>query len=63
MDLLRPRQRCLDVGHDVVGADMLDEFGLMEELRGLVAGAAQDQRAAGFLQAITRSRSAGCRSA
>ena len=39
MDLLRPRQRRLDVGHDVVGADMLDEFGLMEELRGLLARA------------------------
>ena len=42
MDLLRPRQRRLDVRHDVVGADMVDELGLLEELRGLMARAAQD---------------------
>jgi hypothetical protein len=33
---------------------MLDESGLMEELRGLVTCAAQDQRAAGVFQAITQ---------
>ena len=54
MDLLRPRQRRLDVGHDVVCADMVDEFGLMEELCRLVARATQDQCTAGFLQAIAQ---------
>jgi len=37
MDLVRPRQRRLDVRQDVVCADMVDEFGLMKELRRLRA--------------------------
>ena len=52
MDVVRPREGRLDVRHDVVTADMFDELGAVEERGGLMARAAEDQRAAGFLQAI-----------
>ncbi len=51
---------CLDVREDVVCADVLDEIGLLEKLRGLVAGAAEQQRPAGFRQALAKTSSA-CR--
>jgi hypothetical protein len=50
--LLGLRQRCLHMRQDVLGADMLDELGLLEELGGLVPRAAEDQRPSGPGQAI-----------
>ena len=43
VNFLCPCQRRLHVRDDVVGAHVIDELGLMKELCGLVAGAAQDQ--------------------
>ena len=40
------------MGQDVVLADVLNEVGALEHFGGLVAGSAEDQRAAGFLQAL-----------
>ena len=41
-----------DAGADIFGADVALEFGLPHELRGLLAGAAEQKRAAGFVKLV-----------
>src|SRR5689334_7132022 len=41
-----------DAGANIFGADVALEFGLLHELGGLLAGAAEQQRAAGFVKLV-----------
>ena len=54
LNLPRPQQRGFDVRHDIVRADVLHELGLVEEGRGLLPRAAQNQHPARFPQALVQ---------